>query len=100
MVVAAALLDLIVDIIAAVMPGRETNVAMLVPLRLLRIARVLRLLRIAKLIRFVTPLRSLLFSIVVTLCHLIWSLVLLLLLIFVFALLFSWEMIEHSDVLS
>jgi len=97
MVVTAALLDLVVDILAAVMPDREASVTILGLLRLLRIARVLRVLRISKLIRFVTPLRSLLFSIVVTLRHLIWSLVLLLMLIFIFAMLFSRTTIDYSD---
>ncbi|CAE7486069.1 CAC [Symbiodinium natans] len=58
-------------------------------LRILRLARSARGLRIIRLIRFIRPLRILVFSIGITLKSLIWSVILLLLIIYLFSILFS-----------
>eukprot|EP00435_Cladocopium_sp_Y103_P055057 s1084_g18.t1 len=58
-------------------------------LRVLRVAKVTRALRIVRVVKFVRSLKSLLFCIGRTLRALAWSLVLLLLIIFVFGLIFT-----------
>ncbi|CAJ1419502.1 unnamed protein product [Effrenium voratum] len=58
-------------------------------LRILRLARSARGLRIVRLLRFVRPLRLLVFSIAITLKSLVWSIILLLLIIYLFSLLFA-----------
>lgn len=58
-------------------------------LRILRLARSARGLRIIRLIRFIRPLRILVFSIGITRKSLIWSVILLLLIIYLFSILFS-----------
>ncbi|CAJ1369090.1 unnamed protein product [Effrenium voratum] len=58
-------------------------------LRVLKLARSVRGLKIIRMLRFIRPLRILLFSIAITLKSLVWSVALLLLIIYLFSILFA-----------
>jgi membrane protein implicated in regulation of membrane protease activity len=58
-------------------------------LRVIRLTRLVRVIRIIRIVQFVHALRSLVYSISCTLRSLVWSLVLLLVIIYVFAILFT-----------
>jgi len=63
--------------------------------RVLRIARIGRTLRIPRIIRFVSALRTLVHSIFVTLRSLVWTMILLLLIIYIFGIIFTQSVSEH-----
>ncbi|CAE7556720.1 CAC [Symbiodinium necroappetens] len=65
-------------------------------LRIMKIARLARAIRMVKVLRFIRALRVLVFSILYTLRSLVWSLVLLLVIIYAFSILFSDATIDHA----
>jgi len=65
-------------------------------IRILRSARLIRVLRIVRIVRFVRSLRTLVFSIIGTLRTLGWAMLLLLLIIYFFAVLFTQGMADHN----
>ena len=65
-------------------------------LRIMKIARLARAIRMVKVLRFIRALRVLVFSILYTLRSLVWSLVLLLVIIYAFSILFSDAAIDHA----
>lgn len=71
------------------------NVAAARILRIIRITRLMRVLRIARLVRFVRALRVLIFSIGETMKSVTWAMVLLLIIIYFFAVLFSQSTVEY-----
>lgn len=71
------------------------NVSNVRVLRTIRMTRLVRILRISRLIRFVTALRTLVASIMFTMKSLIWSLVLLLIVIYVFGICFMQGTTTH-----
>lgn len=97
MVVGVALLEAITNVVLSVLSSETANITVLRLIRMLRVTRLARVFRVTRIIRFITPLRSLLFSIMVTLRHLIWSLVLLGLIIYVFGLLFTRAVMDATD---
>ena len=65
-------------------------------LRIMKIARLARAIRMVKVLRFIRALRVLVFSILHTLRSLVWSLVLLLVIIYAFSTLFSDAAVDHA----
>lgn len=68
---------------------RVNNVSQLRIVRIIRISRLLRAFRIPRIIRFVAALRTLVFSILVTLKSLVWAMLLLSMIMYVFAITFT-----------
>ncbi|OLQ08794.1 tRNA pseudouridine synthase A [Symbiodinium microadriaticum] len=80
------------ELVYSAMAGFQTNPASTTALRLVRImkiARLVRIVRVAAVLRFIRALRILIFSIMQTLKSLLWSLVLLFVIIYAFAVLFT-----------
>jgi len=75
--------------------GSVANISNVRIVRLIRITRLIRTLRIPNMIRFVTALRTLVDSILITLRSLIWTMVLLLLIIYVFGIVFAQRVSDH-----
>jgi len=63
--------------------------------RFVRITRILRIMRIVKVVRFIRALRSLIYSIIFTLRSLAWSMLLLMLIMYVFAIIFTDAVTQH-----
>eukprot|EP00929_Paragymnodinium_shiwhaense_P118102 TRINITY_DN897_c0_g1_i1.p1 TRINITY_DN897_c0_g1~~TRINITY_DN897_c0_g1_i1.p1 ORF type:complete len:632 (-),score=110.65 TRINITY_DN897_c0_g1_i1:638-2416(-) len=87
--VASWLVEFVVDIVHASgsskASSQNSGLSNMRLFRILRIARLIRLLRIARILRFVRALNLLILSILTTLRSLVWASVLLLLIIFTFA---------------
>lgn len=64
-------------------------------IRIIRMTRVVRVMRINRLLRFIVPLRLLVLSILATLWHLFWAMLLLSLLVFAYAILIMQALNEH-----
>lgn len=64
-------------------------------LRIIRVTRLIRILRITRIMRFVRALRTLVYSILVTLKSLVWAMLLLIMIIYLFAILFTQAISEH-----
>mmetsp|Transcript_98388 Transcript_98388/g.175185 ORF Transcript_98388/g.175185 Transcript_98388/m.175185 type:complete len:763 (+) Transcript_98388:76-2364(+) len=73
--------------------GEWTNQTRII--RMLRIARVIRVMRVLKVVKFIRALASLISSIVYTLKALMWSIFLLLMIIYVFSILFADTVMNH-----
>eukprot|EP00931_Biecheleriopsis_adriatica_P054665 TRINITY_DN32194_c0_g1_i1.p1 TRINITY_DN32194_c0_g1~~TRINITY_DN32194_c0_g1_i1.p1 ORF type:complete len:703 (-),score=132.28 TRINITY_DN32194_c0_g1_i1:43-1968(-) len=93
MIVVGAILETTFDIISEVAneSGEEDVLGGLSFrfIRMIRILRLIRILRVARIIRFVTPLRTLVMCITSTLKSLVWSLVLLGIIVYGMAILFT-----------
>ncbi|CAJ1328296.1 unnamed protein product [Effrenium voratum] len=97
-IVTTSVVELIFDIVlifeeddgSAERRGAPTNL-----IRIVRIVRVLRVMRVIKVVKFISGLTSLVSSILSTLKSLFWSLVLLLMVIYVFGILFTDTAISH-----
>eukprot|EP00929_Paragymnodinium_shiwhaense_P094209 TRINITY_DN54646_c0_g1_i1.p1 TRINITY_DN54646_c0_g1~~TRINITY_DN54646_c0_g1_i1.p1 ORF type:complete len:648 (-),score=116.55 TRINITY_DN54646_c0_g1_i1:536-2479(-) len=88
LIVMASLVELVSDLfgmdsVGSGMGGRGARLV-----RLVRVTRLIRIFRVARLIRFIRALRQLVHSIFSTLKEVIWAFVLILLLIYVFAIVF------------
>eukprot|EP00929_Paragymnodinium_shiwhaense_P093661 TRINITY_DN53887_c0_g2_i1.p1 TRINITY_DN53887_c0_g2~~TRINITY_DN53887_c0_g2_i1.p1 ORF type:complete len:629 (-),score=96.50 TRINITY_DN53887_c0_g2_i1:220-2034(-) len=88
-IVLSSLVEIVSDALGANtlgsgMGGRGARI-----IRILRITRFIRILRVARLMRFVRALRQLLLSIICTLQEVVWAFVLLLLVIYIFAITFA-----------
>lgn len=66
-------------------------------LRVVRVTRLLRVLRVVRVVRFIRALRTLVYSIVCTLRSLAWSMLLLVLIIYVFSILLTDAVNSHFD---
>merc|ERR1711924_486292 len=66
-------------------------------IRILRICRLMRTLRIHWLIRVITPLRTLVYSIVVSIRYLFWALSLLGMMMYVFAIIFVQQSVSYAE---
>lgn len=77
--------------------GSATTLSSIRAFRIIRVARILRAVRIVKVLRFVTALRTLVTSIFHTLKSLFWAMVLLVLIVYVFAALFSQAIHDHMN---
>ncbi|CAE7880335.1 CACNA1H [Symbiodinium sp. KB8] len=77
--------------------GSATTLSSIRAFRIIRVARILRAVRIVKVLRFVTALRTLVTSIFHTLKSLFWAMVLLMLIVYVFAALFSQAIHDHMN---
>lgn len=75
--------------------GGGVNMSNLRIVRIIRITRLMRLFRIGRIVRFVRALRTLVFSIVSTLKSVVWSLLLLTMIIYVFAIVFTQAASDH-----
>ena len=94
LVSATAVLDL-VAVVAGIEAKPSSSSSGFRLLRIMKIARLARAIRMVKVLRFIRALRVLVFSILHTLRSLIWSLVLLLVIIYAFSILFSDAAIDH-----
>jgi len=84
--------EIMLDIVGALSgsdPAGASNLSTARILRILRITRAVRVLRITRIVRFVRALRILFHSIASTLKSLVWTLVLLLMIVYVFGILFT-----------
>ncbi|CAK8995082.1 unnamed protein product [Durusdinium trenchii] len=76
------------------------SLRMLRLIKVSRVARVLRVLRVVKIVHYIRPLRTLVHCVVDTTKSFVWALILLLLMIYVFAILFTDAVLDHlSDII-
>jgi len=100
-IVLSALMEVALDVVSLTRDsGHDVDVGNLQVsnvriIRMLRITRFVRTLRIPRVIRFITALRTLIYSIVATLKSLVWALVLLAMIIYVFAIVFTQSTTDH-----
>eukprot|EP00927_Polykrikos_kofoidii_P072970 TRINITY_DN69056_c0_g1_i1.p1 TRINITY_DN69056_c0_g1~~TRINITY_DN69056_c0_g1_i1.p1 ORF type:complete len:723 (+),score=107.73 TRINITY_DN69056_c0_g1_i1:157-2325(+) len=96
-IVGASLGEVILDVysqtVGASAGQKETNMEFgsknIRILRVLRLSRLMRVFRVARILRFINALRTLVYSIVCTLKSVFWALLLLLMIIYVFAMIFA-----------
>ncbi|CAK9079418.1 unnamed protein product [Durusdinium trenchii] len=99
-VVISSWLELILDFVssAETVGGTNTNLRVF---RLLRVGRLVRVVRVVRVVKFFRSLRTLVQSLVGTLKALVWSMVLLAMIIYIFAILFTdtvlGQLKEHSQ---
>ena len=86
-IVFISLLELLLLSIESMAIGQSTS--NLRALRIVKIARLVRVLRVARLVRYIAPLRTLVYSIAVTIKMLIWAVVLLGIIMYIFAVVFT-----------
>ncbi|CAJ1358293.1 unnamed protein product, partial [Effrenium voratum] len=79
----------------AVQDGMNSQMVHVRAIRFVRIARALRGIRVLKLLKYVSALRGLIFSIASTMASLMWTLVLLLLVFYSFAVIFTQIVSDH-----
>lgn len=101
MLVLCSLLEASIDIME-VSPGgygvkQLDNMGSLRIARIFRVTRVVRIFRISRVVRFVQALRTLVYSIVCSLKSVVWALLLLLLIIYCFAILFTQAVVDHCN---
>jgi len=97
-IVMSSLVELVLDLVLLFSNAdldSIKNVSNVRIIRLLRITRLIRTLRIPKIICFVTALRTLVYSIVVTLRSLVWTMVLLMLIIYIFGIVFTQSVSDY-----
>jgi len=98
LIVISSLLEILLAAASGDHGGTNSEASMMGSMRLvrvLRVTRILRVIRIVKLVRFIRALRSLVYSIIFTLRGLAWSMVLLMLIIYVFAIVFTDATSQH-----
>jgi len=95
--VAASLVELFVAIFYSLGNSAENHLSNLRALRVVRITRLLRIFRITRIVRYVAALRTLIYSITVTLRSLSWAMVLLMLIMYVFAVTFTQLIYENHE---
>jgi len=71
------------------------NLSSVRAIRVLRIARIFRIFRVARIVRFVRALRALIYSILCTIKSVMWAMLLLAIIIYVFALVFTQAVSEY-----
>ncbi|CAE7443166.1 unnamed protein product [Symbiodinium natans] len=101
-IVASALWEVAVDILAAVEASADglqgiPGITNLKSFRLVRLTRLMKMSQFMRIFRFVMALRTLVASIVYTLKALLWALVLLLLIVYVFGVLFTQAVNDHRS---
>lgn len=74
----------------------DSNASSMRLVRMLRTVRFVRVFRLVRMVRFVRALRTLVFSILCTLRALFWALVLLVLILYLFAVLFTQAVADHT----
>jgi len=94
-IVGTSAVEMVFDIILAIEVGDSADLTQTRLMRSIRIVRVLRVMRVIKVVKFISALTSLVSSILSTLKSLLWSLVLLLMVMYVFAILFTDTVIGH-----
>merc|ERR1712032_749361 len=72
--------------------GNLTNIRII---RMLRIVRLSRCLRIGRLVQFVSALRTFIYSVLATMTSLLWTLVLLVMIMYVFGTIFTQSCIDY-----
>lgn len=99
-IVLASLVEIIFEVSSFASGGEEmslTGMSGLRTLRIIRITRLVKIARLARILRFVMALRTLTQSILHTLKSLIWAVVLLLLIVYTFAILFTQVVNDHMQ---
>ncbi|CAE7345352.1 Sodium channel protein 60E [Symbiodinium microadriaticum] len=94
-IVGTSIFELVFDLILAFEFDESAAPTQTRLLRIIRVIRVLRVMRVVKVVKFISALTSLVTSILSTLKSLLWSLVLLLMVMYVFAILFTDTVIGH-----
>ncbi|CAE7222246.1 SCN5A, partial [Symbiodinium pilosum] len=94
-IVGTSIFELVFDLILAFESDESAAPTQTRLLRIIRIIRVLRVMRVIKVVKFISALTSLVSSILSTLKSLLWSLVLLLMVMYVFGILFTDTVIGH-----
>mmetsp|Transcript_104384 Transcript_104384/g.292492 ORF Transcript_104384/g.292492 Transcript_104384/m.292492 type:complete len:518 (-) Transcript_104384:118-1671(-) len=94
-VVLCSLVEIVFDFTVFQSQQVDANANTMRVIRLLRTIRLVRVFRVMRVIRFVRALRTLIFSIVCTLRSLIWAMVLMLMILYVFAVLFTQAVVDH-----
>lgn len=95
-IVVSSLVEVSLDIVSLVLQSNSDSqgtdgmdMGNLRIIRIIRLSRLMRLFRIGRIVRFVRALRTLVFSIVSTLKSVFWSMLLMVIIIYVFAILFT-----------
>lgn len=104
-IVISSLFEVVLDVLAATVTqqqqadssGDNSTVDMgnLRIVRMIRVTRLMRLLRIGRIVKFMRALRMLVFSIISTLKSVFWSMLLLVIIIYVFAILLTQAVSDH-----
>ncbi|OLQ06521.1 Ankyrin-1 [Symbiodinium microadriaticum] len=101
LIVALSVWEIVVDIALLVEPDQEamnegvSGIASLKAFRIIRLTRILKTAQLMRVFRFVMALRTLVQSVLHTLKALMWALLLLLLIVYVFAVLFTQAIHDH-----
>mmetsp|Transcript_4762 Transcript_4762/g.8624 ORF Transcript_4762/g.8624 Transcript_4762/m.8624 type:complete len:446 (-) Transcript_4762:100-1437(-) len=98
LIVGTSLLEVIVDIMSLLNDadvGSTENLSSIRIVRIIRMTRLVRVFRIIRIVRFVRALRTLVYSIICTLKSLVWSMLLLVMIVYVFGILFTQATTEH-----
>ncbi|CAJ1351995.1 unnamed protein product [Effrenium voratum] len=101
-IVTSSLWEVIVDIVQAALEGQGdlesiAGISNMKSFRIIRLTRLLKTAQFIRIFRFVMALRMLVTSIISTLKALLWALVLLALIVYVFAVLFTQAVYEHKN---
>eukprot|EP00428_Durinskia_dybowskii_P029043 CAMPEP_0170233322 /NCGR_PEP_ID=MMETSP0116_2-20130129/16406_1 /TAXON_ID=400756 /ORGANISM="Durinskia baltica, Strain CSIRO CS-38" /LENGTH=724 /DNA_ID=CAMNT_0010484115 /DNA_START=49 /DNA_END=2220 /DNA_ORIENTATION=- len=75
----------------------NTNANSVRLVRLLRTVRLVRVFRVVRIVRYVRALRTLIFSIACTLRSLVWAMILMLMILYIFAILFTQAVTDYID---
>eukprot|EP00747_Dinoflagellata_sp_TGD_P035946 gnl/TRDRNA2_/TRDRNA2_138181_c0_seq1.p1 gnl/TRDRNA2_/TRDRNA2_138181_c0~~gnl/TRDRNA2_/TRDRNA2_138181_c0_seq1.p1 ORF type:complete len:558 (-),score=78.55 gnl/TRDRNA2_/TRDRNA2_138181_c0_seq1:139-1629(-) len=98
LIVLAFLFEVLVDVINAQSEDKvdgSNGMRSLRIVRMVRITRLLRVFRVLRIVRFIRALRTLVYSITCTMKSVIWSFMLILMIIYVFALLFTQSVADY-----
>jgi len=101
LIVALSVWEIVVDIALLVEPNQEamsegvSGIASLKAFRIIRLTRILKTAQLMRVFRFVMALRTLVQSVLHTMKALMWALLLLLLIVYVFAVLFTQTIHDH-----
>jgi len=79
----------------ATLPSSSGNATGVRVLRILRITRLVRIVRIIRIVRFIRALRTLVYSIIGTIRALVWAMLLLIMIIYVYAVIFTQAVADH-----
>lgn len=103
-IVTISIVEMVFDIIiwsagqisgSGTLPSSSGNATGVRVLRILRITRLVRIIRIIRIVRFIRALRTLVYSIIGTIRSLVWAMLLLIMIIYVYAVIFTQAVADH-----
>mmetsp|Transcript_32013 Transcript_32013/g.93559 ORF Transcript_32013/g.93559 Transcript_32013/m.93559 type:complete len:755 (+) Transcript_32013:164-2428(+) len=93
-VVATIVCEVAADLATLNKAGASSSLGQLRIIRMIRVTKLIRTIRVHRIIRFIAPLRTLVFSIVATLRSLFWSMILLLMMMYVVGTMITQSVVE------